>query len=412
MSQRDIQVPPPRKLQGALRRITETLAGELAGPTDRAPDWSGCEWQLARAVAALHGISPLLASTLKWSGPPDWESFLQAQRSQVAARHLLIEQLLAQIDCGARAHHIAVVGLKGAALHALGLYRAGERPMADVDLLVQPRDGARVTGLLESLGYRGSFANWKHRVFVPGTCKTHADLGEHAQNYLKIELHERIAETLPFRTTDVTEQVFPRRPHPGLNAYPSTAALMIHLLVHAAGAMAYRALRLLHLHDIALVASRMSDQDWDTVVSHRGSTGGPWWALPPLEMTARYYTACAPPEVLAELSKHCQWVLRRISRRRSLSDVSFSYPWIEAFPGIGWSRSIGEVMEYALSRVRPSQDVRQLREIALQTQVAIAASQWGRLSQGRRVLRWMLSRPTRADTMHAVRMALAQPPAS
>jgi hypothetical protein len=93
-------------------------------------------------------------------------------------------------------------------------------------------------------------------------------LGEHADNYLKVELHARIAEKLPLRITDVTDSVYPRTPHPGLNAYPSNAALMIHLLIHAAGAMASRSLRLLHLHDIALVSSRMAGSDWDELVKH------------------------------------------------------------------------------------------------------------------------------------------------
>jgi len=38
-------------LQGTLRKITERLARELAGPTPVAPDWSPIEWRLARAVA-------------------------------------------------------------------------------------------------------------------------------------------------------------------------------------------------------------------------------------------------------------------------------------------------------------------------------------------------------------------------
>jgi hypothetical protein len=126
-------------------------------------------------------------------------------------------------------------------------------------------------------------------------------------------------------------------------------------------------------------------------------------------MTARYYVAAVPANILAALSNHCHRTLRHISRHRSLSDVSFSYPWIEAFPGIGWSRSIAEVMEYAASRIRPGKEMLRLREVMLETQVAIAGSQWGRLSQGQRMLRWMMSRQARADTMYAVRAALAQP---
>jgi len=62
-------VPPPTAFPGTLRKITETLAGELACPTQHAPAWSDFEWKIARAVAAMHGVSPLLSRTLRWRGP-------------------------------------------------------------------------------------------------------------------------------------------------------------------------------------------------------------------------------------------------------------------------------------------------------------------------------------------------------
>jgi hypothetical protein len=410
MNNNELDLPPPKVLHRTLRKITERLAGELAGPTDVAPDWSDFEWQLARAVAAMHGVSPLLALRLKWDGPPGWKPFLETQRTHVATRQRRIEELLNQLDARSRREEIALVGLKGTALHGMGLYRPGERPMADIDLLVQPRDSKRACQLLESLGFKESFANWRHTVFMPAACDIHAGIGEHAQNYLKIELHERIAERLPLRTTDVTGSVFPRRPRPGLNAYPSSAALMIHLLIHAASAMAYRALRLLHLHDIALVSSQMSSSDWDELLQHRQTERGPWWALPPLQLTARYYDSAVPKQVVAALSNQCPWALRRLARHQSLSDVSLSYLWIEAFPGIVWSRSVAEMMEYVSSRIRPDKDMLDQRRVLVETKVADSQSDWARMSQGRRMLRWVRSRQARADTMHAVRSALARTP--
>jgi hypothetical protein len=409
MNDNQIGLPPLGVLHGTLRKVTERLANELSKPTDVAPGWSDFEWQLARAVTAMHGVSPLLATHLKWEGPPGWKPFLTAQRAHVASRHRRIEKLLSQLDARAREENITLVGLKGAALHALGLYRAGERPMADVDLLVHPKQAQRAGEVLESLGFAQAFANWKHKVFMPEVRDTHAQMGEHTRNYLKIELHERIAEILPLRARDVTESVYPRSPHPGLNAYPSRAALLIHLLIHAASAMAYRALRLLHLHDIALVSARMSNTDWDELLAFDRNADGPWWALPPLQLTARYYDAAVPTPVLDALAEHCQWHLRRLARHQSLSDVSLSYLWIEAFPGIGWSRSLSEVMEYAASRLRPDKETLDLRKILAQTEVAPSQSPWSHSSQGQRMLRWLTSRQARADTMHAVRVALALP---
>jgi hypothetical protein len=183
---------------------------------------------------------------------------------------------------------------------------------------------------------------------------------------------------------------------------------MIHLLIHAAGSMASRYLRLLHLHDIALVCSRMAGSDWDELVTQGENMNRPWWALPPLKLTARYYPAAVPTDVLAALSNHCPWTLRHVARHRRLSDVSLSYPWIEAFPGIVWARSCAEIVEYIGGRIWPDKESRRARDIWLGTELATSESQWGRLSRRQRMIRWLTSRPLRVETLHAVRMALAQ----
>jgi len=128
-----------------------------------------------------------------------------------------------------------------------------------------------------------------------------------------------------------------------------------------------------------------------------------------LQLTARYYEMAIPTEVLRALAAGCPWTLRQLTRYQSLSDVSLSYPWIEAFPGIGWCQSVAEMLEHISSRVRPSPQVLQLREVAVKTQIASSAGDWASLSQGRRMLKWIASRQTRPDTLHVVRSALAIP---
>jgi hypothetical protein len=58
----------------------------------------------------------------------------------MAARMANINGLLERMDTDARRAGLALVALKGAALHARGLYIPGERPMADIDLLVSEQD--------------------------------------------------------------------------------------------------------------------------------------------------------------------------------------------------------------------------------------------------------------------------------
>ncbi len=175
--------------------------------------------------------------------------------------------------------------------------------MADVDLLVRPADVERTAALLTSLGFRQSAETWKERVFTPVDDSVAAELGEHAANSLKIELHERICEKLPWYLTDVSESIFPPQPAPGLNGYPSNASLMRHLLLHAAGSMAFQALRILQLHDIALLAGRMSEADWKEIDPVELAHARMWWAFPPLELTSRYYEPRVPERVLAALKR-------------------------------------------------------------------------------------------------------------
>jgi hypothetical protein len=400
-------VPPPKALQAALRRVTETLSAELPRPTPASPEWTDTEWRVAPAVAAMHGVSSLLYGALRWRGPPAWADFLNEQRIHTFNRHARIEALLRRIDERMREADIAAVALKGAALHAMSIYAAGERPMADVDLLVRPQDAHRVALLIASLGYFEFSTSWKERGFMPSERFVVGRLGEHSGNHVKIELHERICEMLPWRTTDISEIIFSTRARPGLNPYPSKAALLSHLLLHAAGAMAFQSLRLLHLHDLALLTATMTVADWDTFLDYGSGPRRLWWALPPMHLMLRYYSAAVPARVLAALKSDCPWFLQRVAQRRTLSDVSYSHLWIDAFPGIEWAQSVPEVLRYALSRIRPSEQLRAARQAYLKYHPRTPEDKWPALSQRRRVLGWLTSRQTRPVTMLAVRAALA-----
>jgi len=396
--------PSRDAVQAALRKTTEALASDLALVRTRVPQWSEFEWLVARAVATMHGVSPLLSGALRWQGPEHWVRFLKEQRAHTLRRHERASTLLQLLDEDARACGIALMGLKGAALHAIGLYAPGERPMADIDLLVREEDSEGAARLLQKLGFRETYATWKHRVFEPGDGRAPAAFGEHADNAMKIELHTRIREILPLRAVDISAQMFALPLRAGLNGYPSRAALMMHLLLHASGAMVFRALRLINLHDIARLSALMTDADWEEFLRLRL-----WWALPPLSLTARYY-CCIAHRILAPVAAGCPWLLERKCRRQSLTEVSFSHLWISAFPGIEWAQSIHEMLAYAGQRLMPNAEVRAMRTVIAATQPCAAEDPWARLPQGRRILRWLVARQVRAETLRPVRMALAKLP--
>jgi hypothetical protein len=394
-------------LHRSLQSVTEVLARELARPTALAPEWSGFEWALARAVAAIHGVSPLLADRLRWRGPAGWSDFLAQQKIHTATRFERIRSLLQQIDDDARRAGVTFTPLKGAALHLSGVYAPGERPMADLDLLVPETQCAEAARLFTRLGYRETLRTWKHQAFECPGDHSPAALGEHTDNALKIELHSYIRECLPLRAVDISAIVFPARPDTGLNAYPSHAALLLHLLLHAAGSLTFRGLRLLQLHDIARLACRMTDEDWNEVLRDVPGSGaqGLWWAYPVLTLAARYYD-CVPAEVLAQAARDCPWLLRRAYRDRTVGQASLSNLWVSAFPGIAWARPPLATLRYVATRVLPSRETRAQRRTVAVAQPRVSGGAWAQLSQGRRMVRWMLAPQARHETLEPVRAAL------
>src|SRR5882757_6354560 len=101
--------PPLAKISAALGYVTEALAREFTLPTEQPPRWTDFEWSIARAVAAMQGISSLLAAGLRWKGPPNWRRFLDDQRNHTVARHLRIVRLLDSIDSKSRRAGIPLV---------------------------------------------------------------------------------------------------------------------------------------------------------------------------------------------------------------------------------------------------------------------------------------------------------------
>ncbi|NID15930.1 nucleotidyltransferase family protein [Luteibacter yeojuensis] len=395
--------PPLKLVRRGLHDTTEILAAELAlaQPGTEMPAWNELEWRLATAAAVAHGISPLLCRFSTWQRPA-WRRFLVEQRGHVAQRHERIATLLRQIDAEARAASLPLMALKGAALHALGLYAAGDRPMADIDLLVDDAHADATANLLASLGYEASFTQWKHRVFKPAGMAPVTGLGEHRDTPVNIELHTRIHERLPVATVDITAQVRTRDASPGINPYPSMGALMSHLLLHAAGNICGRSLRLIHLNDIALLATRMTPSDWEPL----WSGGAPWWALPPLRLVARYYRDAVPGVVLARLERDCPLLLRAFAHRQTLTRLSCSNLWLDALPGLEWTRSPRDAVRYLKNRLRPTQESVKERADMVRTQAWLQGQDWVTLGHRRRLLTWLTRPVPRMDTLYVVRKAL------
>jgi Uncharacterised nucleotidyltransferase len=409
MPKNSLIVPSLSEVALALRKTTEALAQELVAPTHEPPSWSEFEWRIARAVAAMQGVSALLCARLKWRGPANWWRFLEEQQHQSRLRYQETMRLLDLIASLALRNGVPVVALKGSALYQRGIYAAGERPMGDIDLLVRCEDAKAVGRLLDACGYEVAFVSRRHEVFQPRLKRlSSGGWGEHIDNPIKIEVHTRIAEFLPVTAVDITELVLSDAVIPGFNGYPTEASLLLHLLLHAAGNMRARALRLIQLHDIALLAARMKASDWEDLFELRPLLRALWWIWAPLHLTARYHPGSVDPIVFSRQDADYPWLLRSVTRHQKLSDISWSNIRIAAFPGLEWSRTPLEALAFVKSRAWPDREARlELRQNAAQIPGA-ATIPWYGISHGARILRWIFSRPPRVQTLLVVRAALEE----
>jgi len=401
----EFPLPPMRFIRAALRRTTERIARELDVPQEQAPDWSDFEWRVAMAVAAMHGVSALLANRLRWQGSEVWQAFLSEQLQQGLLRQARTRQLLAEIDTAARQAQLPLLALKGSALLKLDLYAPGERPQSDIDLLCREQDFEAAGRLIQPLGYEAGLMSWKHLEYLPAGIGKERAFGEHIGNPVKIELHSRIIERLPLREVAITDQLFPQAASAGLNPYPSLAALMRHLLLHAAGNMCPQGIRLIHLHDIAALATRMQGSDWEELLQPAAG-----WMLPPLVMVDRYFPGRIPAQHLARTASCCSPHLRWASRHYRIAEHSLSRLNIPRFPCVEWSSSLAEACACAALRIYPGRKAAALNATLALSTHALAATGWAELPRWKKALRVLAGNAPRVATMYSIQRAMSYRP--
>ncbi|HEY0955310.1 MAG TPA: nucleotidyltransferase family protein [Roseateles sp.] len=401
-------------LQAALQDTTERLAAELRQPTTTAPDWSPWQWRIAMATAFLHGLSAQLAERLHWQGPADWQAFLAEQAWQGRLREQAIADLLARIDTAARAQGLALIGLKGSALLPLRVHAPGHRPMGDIDLLCDAGQADAADRLIQGLGYTRHIEMWKHVDYLPPAMPAEPAFGEHAGNAIRIELHTTVAERLPVRRLDITADLWRTGLAAGLQPYPSLAALMRHLLLHSAGNLSNRALRLVQLIDLARLAPRLQAADWEQALAP-GSDGLPaWWAWPSLELARRHAGAdlqlATQTAAWQAARAACPARLRAMAERETLTAVSLSRLAIQPLPGIEWTHSLGEAWACARQRLWPDARSRATLQQQVQGQASLRGVAWVARAPWRKALRFLRGAPPRVQTLYAVQRALDHRP--
>lgn len=393
-------------LYRTLRRVTNRLIDEIRAPSVTAPGWSDFDWIVARSACAMQGISGLLANRLRWRGPQAFIRFLQDQREHTAAFCDRAREMLARIDHEARKAGVPFVALKGAGAFHLELHGRGERPMGDLDLLVQRGHFESMHRVMSTCGYAHCHTSWRHAVYAPGSMPALHAYAEHRDNPLRVELHTHIAERLPYSEIDVTSTIWPADPAPGVNFYPSRAALLRHLLLHAAGNMRAHALRALQAFDNAALAATLDAEDWEELLDDTRTAT--WWLYPALCLSAQVRAGCIPESVLERAARASSPWLRRRATRNRIFELSWSNLRISAFPGIEWSRTPLEALRYARTRVLPGrQALTELHE-SMAPGHRLLELPWYQLSHPRRIARWILRRAPRVQTMTSIMAACSE----
>jgi hypothetical protein len=198
------------------------------------------------------------------------QQFLRTQRRQALQRDARIATTIERIDAALQAAGVGAVGLKGRGAATARLYRAGERPMGDIDLLVPRRTAPRGASPAQPRLRRG-LRYAAPPVFSAAETARLTRAGEHPDNPLKIEVHESVGESLPVRRVDITGTCASRLASGGCMPIATRPNCCATCCCTRASNMRAHALRQVQLHDIALLAPRLGPGAWDKLLDSRGT---------------------------------------------------------------------------------------------------------------------------------------------
>jgi hypothetical protein len=246
--------------------ICDTIARWLNVPEPQPPDWSPELWETFRFVCRVHGVAPFLCERLVGC---EWLE--EATGAWLAHQFDLNQQRIARMQADLKAilalfaaNDLPLLPLKGSILTVEYYGQPGWRPMADLDLLIRSQDFAHSAELLGQLGYAQTVAHWKHTEFSkPENRQVISKEGEHPDNPRGLEIHCYCRETFGGPTIDLTEVMWGNAKPGWLLGEPAMRlkpeALWLHLLVHASYHLWQGKGRLIHLVDLAQVASQLTE---------------------------------------------------------------------------------------------------------------------------------------------------------
>jgi hypothetical protein len=231
------RIPP---LSPPERFFLAHLADDPPLPAGPGPAVNGRFWQTVLSLARFHHLGGLLyARRRQWPWWEDAPEFLRRSLRQLhvqtALRNTLYLQELGRVMDGLAASDIHPVVLKGAALLLTALPDPGQRPFADIDLLIGRDELDRAAAAMRELGYevdetvRSEYFYRRHHFHL---------IFRHPESTWRcFELHWDLS--LPIMDTNLQAEAIRRRARPlsfegRTLLVPAPADFLLHLCQHAA----------------------------------------------------------------------------------------------------------------------------------------------------------------------------------
>jgi hypothetical protein len=251
-----------------LHRVCSVLTTWLhEGCVHDDPGLTADEWTALIAAARVHGVGPRInpmLSKLHWLPPKArrWFEFEEElNRRRIEALHR--EGVAILRDATERG--ISVLPLKGLALAAY--VPCWRRPMADIDVLVQPDQSGELDRLLGERGFSKAVSKTKHDEYLTAqhrdvVCEDH----EHPDNPSPVEVHRHCEESFARTVVDLSLPYWSSARCAVINGIevevPSPEALWAHLLVHAGWNWWFGGGRLVQLLDLIDLWPQVRDGEY------------------------------------------------------------------------------------------------------------------------------------------------------
>lgn len=323
----------PALPQEQLANVTNRLAHWLPSNDDgtAVSEWTLAEWEAAEWVVYWQNALPWLVARLdgaKINVPESVSSRLQAIHAASRERtHQMLDACVEVLDAFQRAS-IQTVLLKGAVLSPLYYPDPLQRPLADLDLLIKPKDVPVSREIvLNQLGYRYYSRSAEDEVYLRGERKSNIWAPD---NVHPVEVHFTLREEyagIGYELAEIMWRESAERPYwqNSKACLPSLPALLLHVCAHTTSDWLIQRGRLMQIDDIRKLCQKMQPADWERFYQLvQPNTAR--FVYPALAFVSKYTLLPVPANVNDSLRENCSPALLSWLEETDLAQLSESNP--------------------------------------------------------------------------------------